>query len=48
MDVSNGRKPSFYLPPLISMKELTLERNPIDVSYVGKPSHIPLSFKNMK
>jgi hypothetical protein len=29
------------------MKELMVERNPIDKSNVGKTSHIPVPFQNM-
>jgi hypothetical protein len=32
----------------IFLRELTLERNPVDVSNVGKPSCIPVKFVFMK
>jgi hypothetical protein len=37
MEVRNVRKPSFVSTVLILMKELTLERNPMDESHVRNP-----------
>jgi hypothetical protein len=41
-------KPSLIQLPFDIMKELTLERNPINVSNVVKPTFFPVPFAVMK
>jgi hypothetical protein len=48
MNVSNVGKLSGIVVPLCYMKEVTLERDPMNVSSVVRPSPIPVIFKHMK
>jgi hypothetical protein len=44
---SNVEKASLNLVPFTFMKQLTIQRNPMDVNNVGKPTLIPFNFELM-
>jgi hypothetical protein len=47
MSVNNVAKPSVVLAPLENMKELILEKGPMNVNSVVKPSIVPVPLENM-